>query len=135
MGKLRTFQVNDRMAPLGIWGGGHTLETDPTRLGWSCRPIKGLQGSRILLLAQRDCETGEWLNGCATMVRLSGGFDVALYDEKPGEVAEAVRNSRAHLLDPQYRPIDDYSGFGLTVIEWIHTERDALTAFRAAQAN
>jgi len=97
------------------WGTGHTLETDPTRKGWRCRPNQ--PGSICALLGRPGTV------GCASVIYIRDGeLDVALYLETPKVAHEAINGGRAHLLDPFYFQVPDLPGWGLKVINRIEED-------------
>ncbi len=107
--ELREFAVTDRWWE-GLWGGGHRPHHDPVSQGWQVHPVKGTD-RRVVLIGRK----GQPL--CASVVRLSNGLDVALYDECPEQVAWAIEEGRVGDLDPRYIQVDNYPGWGLSVIE------------------
>lgn len=107
--KLKEFSSSIRWWD-GLWGGGHTIETDPSRSGWRCRPM-GTGG--VVLIGQQGQQ------GCASVRLMADGqVDVAIYDEaRPEEVARAPREADAYLQVPST------PGWGLVVIAEIKKSR------------
>jgi hypothetical protein len=100
------------------WGNGHTVDTDPSKQGWRFRPVKGRPD--LLMIGQPGQD------GCATLRELQTFhglvYDVAIYVEKPGEVAQGMRDNRTD-FDCRYVEIGTTAGFGLRVIREIAEER------------
>jgi hypothetical protein len=116
--RLKVFSTNSFNGPRGyVWGGGHTLKTDPTRQGWRCLPL--VKGSSTLLFGQRG------IGGCASIVQHPDHLDVALYAETPEEVIESMEEGRIK-ADPSYYRVTDAPGWGLEVILLLRAERIAL---------
>lgn len=113
---LREFTITDRWWE-GLWGGGHMPLRDPVSQGWRVYPVKGTD-RRVVVVGMRG------QGGCASVVRLSQGLDVALYDERPEDVAKAIEEGRASDLDPRYVQIDNYPGWGLSVIDILRRNDD-----------
>lgn len=110
--ELREFTTTDRWW-LDCWGGGHTPGTDPVSQGWRVYPIKGTD-RKVVVIGRKGQD------GCASIVRIDGRLNVALYDEAPELVAVAYENSLVGELRAQYIEIDNYPGWGLAVIEAIN---------------
>lgn len=103
------------------WGGGHTVETDPTRRGWRIRAV-----SHQLAVLGR---TG--VPGCMSvmpcMVNRSSnnpegvpGFDVAFYDtEKPEDVFQSLRDRSEGPGADAFQQTPDHSGWALPFVEEI----------------
>ena len=106
------FSVSDRWWD-GIWGGGHTAETVPTRHGW--RAALTAKGSKVLVIGRRT------IRGCASVMRLSDGrLDVSVYDDAtPEEIAACVRERRSVPLADVILQTEAYPGWGLAVLEKI----------------
>lgn len=97
----------------GLWGGGHTPASDPTRQGWRATPAH--KGSAVLIIGRRATR------GCASVMQLPDGrLDVAGYDDStPEEIAACVREGRpVPIADVTYQT-RDYPGWGLSVLEKI----------------
>ncbi len=98
-----------------FWGGGHTVETDPTRNGWKAATTS--PEGRVVLVGQRG------VAGCATIVAYPGGLlDVALYYECPEEIAKSLKETGRAGFDAEYVQIPDVSGCGLRVISLIQSK-------------
>lgn len=108
---FREFAASDRWWE-GLWGGGHQPLRDPVSQGWRAYPVKG--NKQVIVIGRK----GQPL--CASVVQMHVGLDVALYDECPEEVAKAVEQGRAGDLNPRYIQIDNYPGWGLSVIETLN---------------
>ena len=83
---LRDFQVSpsSRWDATSPWGGGHTLETDPTRRGWRLRPQPG--NPELAVIGRPGKK------GCLSAMFLSGGVDVATYDDlDPKTLSERLK--------------------------------------------
>lgn len=107
--ELREFAVSDRWWE-GLWGGGHAPLHDPVSQGWRAYPVKGTD-RKVVVIGRK----GQPL--CASIVRMTGRLDVALYDETPEVVAAAIEAQRVAELDPRFIQIDHIPGWGLEVIE------------------
>lgn len=113
---LASFKVSSRWWD-GIWGGGHTIDTDPSKQGW--RASLSAKGSSTLVVGR----PGQ--RGCASVQQLSDGrVDVALYeDATPDDVVKglAMRRgdpARVELLgDPIYMQLAMIPGWGLAILE------------------
>lgn len=99
------------------WGGGHTVETDPTKNGW--RMVKQ-PGGNVVVIGQKGIPC------CASVVRISDYYDVAIYDEKPEVVSKIITEGKAGNLDPYYFQVDTTPGWGLKVIDEIKEARNNL---------
>jgi len=102
-----------------IWGGGHTIETDPTLKGWRFRALPEAR-SGVYLIGQAGKE------GCATArllgSRLTGWeWDVAIYWETPEEVSLYVTGD-GPFCDGRFVQTADVPGFGLEIIREIENE-------------
>lgn len=90
-----------------LWGGGHTIETDPTRRGWRAFPA----GKADAVLVGRF-----GVPGCFSAVPLSEGrLDVAFYDEAPEEVARLWKVGEHP--DCDYLEVQDCPGWALVAIQ------------------
>ena len=109
---LTEFTVYDRWWD-GLWGGGHTAETDPSRRGW--RAQLSHKGSKVLLIGQRMTA------GCASVMRLSDGrLHVCVYDDAtPETIAAAVREGRPTPIADCVFVRTDTPGWGLYVLDEI----------------
>ncbi len=119
MGKLKSFEANSSRL-MGIWGGGHTVDTDPTKKGWRCRRI-GMEKRTVWLVGQKG------VKGCATLVDIGRGeWDAAIYAEDPALIDLSLRQGR---VGPHhgavYKTVPNVSGFGLKVIELIEEDRES----------
>ena len=106
------FSVSDRWWD-GIWGGGHTLATDPTHQGW--RAALSHKDSKVLVIGRRT------IRGCASVMRLSDGrLVVAVYDDAtPEAISACVRERRPVPLADCILQVADIPGWGLAVLEKI----------------
>lgn len=97
----------------GLWGGGHTVATDPTHQGW--RAALTAKGSKVLVIGRRG------ITGCASVMRLSDGrLDVSVYDDAtPEEIAACVREWRPVPYADCIFQTESYPGWGLAVLEKI----------------
>lgn len=117
---LKEFSVDTRWW-LDLWGGGHTVDTDPTRQGWRARPAKA--GSKVLIIGRRG------VAGAASVMQLSGGqLDVAIYgDQTPEAVAKAMdikpSDREGSLADPIFPVVPSTPGWGLRVLELILSDQ------------
>tara|TARA_R110000751_G_scaffold290496_1_gene397163 strand:+ start:3712 stop:4143 length:432 start_codon:yes stop_codon:yes gene_type:complete len=103
-----------------FWGGGHTAETDPSRNGWRARAT-----GQVVIVGQPG------VAGCATAMWLSDGrIDVALRDETPKEVYDALQENRL-LGDTMYHQFPDVSGVGLRIINQINDWRASCIKWEA----
>lgn len=94
----------------GIWGGGHTPETDPTSAGWKCRDYE-----HVMLAGRKGVE------GCFSARRLSAGIlDVAIYVETPKEVHNFLNGG--DYLDAIFVKIQEHPGWGLEAIRLVEKE-------------
>lgn len=92
----------------GMWGNGHTADTDPTRRGWRARPSK--PGSDVLVIGIPGKA------GCFSVMRLSDQkADVAVYDDlTPGELVTRLGTRTAHA--DRYVGIDLAVGWFLEIV-------------------
>ena len=93
-----------------IWGGGHTLETDPTRKGWRCREVTPGR----FLVGRPGKE------GCASFVWCRDGWDVGVYHMPPAEAHKHLKEGEG--VDAHYVEVGNHSGFGLDIIREIEAE-------------
>lgn len=98
---------------LVFWGNGHSPRTDPTRKGWRCRPVKGLTST--WLVGQVGVE------GCASIVFISGKLDVAFYEALPEEVHKHLKSGKGG-LDPLFQEFAPTAGVGLQIIAVIKNQ-------------
>ena len=107
-----------------FWGGGHTLETEPTRNGWKARFVGPAEISRVVLVGQKG------VRGCATVVRHHDGqLDVALYDCEPKVIHDSIANNGLAGHDAEYFQIPDLSGCGLRIIQRIEKMREEIRKY------
>lgn len=107
-----------------FWGGGHTLETEPTRNGWKARFVGPAEISRVVLVGQKG------VRGCATVVRHHDGqLDVALYDCEPKVIHDSIANNGRAGHDAEYFQIPDLSGCGLRIIQRIEKMREEIRKY------
>jgi len=111
---LKQFKCVEDRQWMGVWGGGHTRETDPTMNGWKAKPVIK-ERPDVLMIGQPGKPV------CATVIRLKDRLDVAVYLETPKEIAEAFKGDR--VPDARFVPVADVSGFGLAVIREIQADR------------
>ena len=105
-----------------MWGGGHTVETDPTRKGWRAKksintgdPARGIPPNILVGRAG--------VKGCFSAMLLSprepgddAVLDLAFYtEETPEQVAKAMREKA--FIDPIYSPARNTDGWGLAAID------------------
>jgi len=96
-----------------MWGGGHTMETDPTKKGWIAKRLK--EGSDILLVGRRGVE------GCFSVdLWDSGQIDVAVYLDTPEYVAANAKMGRN--TDAWFFQMDMYPGWALACIRILEQE-------------
>jgi hypothetical protein len=90
-----------------IWGGGHTLATDPTKV-WRSHYNSD---SHAVLIGRHG------VVGCFSARQMSGGrLDVAFYTyETPEEVLKAWKAGEGP--DADFRILNDLPGWGLHAIE------------------
>ena len=100
-----------------MWGGNHTIETDPTKQGW--RVVK-LQ--RAILVGKRNTK------GCFSAICLGETIDIALYEEDPQEVATYLKG--IGFCDPIFHQIGNYSGWGLTVLQLLRDMMEELEKYQ-----
>ena len=91
------------------------METDPLHLGWRCHLLKFDKGPRTWLMGQRG------IVGCASIRYLGDDLDVALYLEKPEEVAKGLKENEPY--DAVYKRVKQYPGCGLEIIRLIEEDR------------
>lgn len=90
-----------------VWGGGHTRETDPTQRGWRCRAQPGRLG-QLFVIGRRG------VSGCASILLLGSGLDVAIYDNlTPLEVSEGLATGR--VIADEYLALPNVPGWGLQI--------------------
>ena len=111
MGKLKSFSANSSRLS-GIWGGGHTAATDPTKRGWACRRVKGLD---VWMVGQKG------VAGCVSLVDLGTAWDVAMYAETPAEALALIQSGTRPTA--RYSGVPKLTGFGLRVIALIEGAR------------
>ena len=109
---LNAFSLSDRWWE-GLWGGGHTVDTDPTRRGW--RAALSHKDSKVLILGRRG------VVGCASVMRMAGGrLDISGYDDAtPEEISACVRERRPVPLADVTFQTEASPGWGLAVLEKI----------------
>jgi len=91
------------------WGGGHTHTTDPTKRGWRMKAVS----SKLTVIGR----TG--IPGCMSVLLLSEGFDVAIYDEeKPEDIFRALKDGQRLQAD-EYKQVGNYSGWALALLQEI----------------
>lgn len=97
----------------GLWGGGHTAATDPTRHGW--RAALSHKDGAALVIGRRNHR------GCASAVptATSGFLLVAVYDATPEEIAGCLREGRPTPLAKTAFLTPSTPGWGLGVLERI----------------
>lgn len=95
-----------------IWGGGHTLETDPTRKGWRCREVN----PGLFLVGRPGKE------GCASLSwsRYLHCWDVGIYHMPPAEAHKYLKEHGG--LDAHWVEVGNHPGFGLDIIREIGEE-------------
>ena len=113
---------------LAIWGGGHTVETDPTRKGWRAKPLGS--GSDFVLVGRPGVE------GCfsAQVVRafvpgVEAYIDLAIYLDTPSLIAKDRPYRVANAI---YHRIAACPGWGLRAIELLEAEMAASAQYGAA---
>lgn len=110
-----------------VWG-VVTPETYPPNQGWRAKPNK--EGSNTLLIGRPGKP------GTASIQKMNRDLlnptqvthiDVALYVEDPKTVNEHINVGKASHLDPIYRELPVYGGWGKQVLAWIQEilDRDA----------
>ena len=97
-----------------IWGGGHTVATDPTNQGWKARHAG--KDPNVVLVGRPD------VLGCfsarhvpASTLGHKAYIDLAYYDDTPKDVAQAWKNNVP--MDAIYHKIDPIPGWGLEAIK------------------
>ena len=116
------FTVSNNLTDGSVWGGGHTVETDPTRKGWRCRHAWFTSGGLNMQLIGRP-----GVRGCATVVRAAvedDGHWVKVFDATPQEVMATKSDFDAWMKLIQDRELWDATisptpGFGLRVLQMI----------------
>jgi len=113
------FRSSTRLSAGHIWGGGHTLATDPSLNGWSCRKV----GNYKYILSRK----GDTV--CATLREVRGGWDVGLFWNTPLTVREWILGQRkqcpeGYTIDGEYLQVGDYPGFGLAIIGFLAEQRE-----------
>jgi hypothetical protein len=102
-----------------VWGVVTPDEYPPNR-GWRAKPHS--DGSITFLIGRPGKQ------GTASIQKLHRDFlnpyypthiDVALYVEDPKTVHEYIGRNEASLLDPIYRELPIYGGWGQQVVAWI----------------
>ena len=95
----------------GLWGNGHTVETDPAEWGWRVQQIHG-----NVVLVGRPCR-----EGCFSAIPWSNGqVNLAIYTDTPEYMAEMLKvgsNPDARFIDCPNVP-----GWGLKGIEEVVKE-------------
>ena len=115
---MAEFLKNIKFAPPSepvtmVWGGGHTLVTDPTRNGWRCRYVRGVK--RDMWMIGRPGHVG-----CASIICVGDTLDVAVYLETPQTALGFLK--RGDTLDARYEQFPAVSGVGLKIIKSIKEE-------------
>ena len=99
------------------WGGGHTIETDPTRKGWKMRA----NSVHCAVVGQPGKP------GCASVMRMGDNqLDVALYEETPNEVSEQLKTGFVDAV--MYVAAPNCPGWALTIIDLIEEVRARMAA-------
>jgi hypothetical protein len=97
------------------WGGGHTLETDPTRQGWRLRA----RSSDLCIIGRKA--NGGGVRGCASVMTLSNGrLDVAIHDELTPKELEDKLKAGERVSGDEYFQVDDCWGWALCVLSKLH---------------
>lgn len=113
---LNEFSVSTNWWSLLIWGGGHTLETDPTKKGWRCGLIR--KGGENILVGRRG------IPGCFSVARMGNNrLDVALYEETPEEVMAGFKTKTVW---PEFITLDEIPGWGLKAVEEVAKMQERL---------
>lgn len=95
---------------LDMWGGGHTVQTDPTRQGW-VKIVYARQGYSVIFVGRPGKP------GCFTAVQASGNeIDVGLYEETFEEVKALLDAKSRSLPDCPFKRYSDIPGWGLSAI-------------------
>ena len=114
------FSIHEEHTPMGMWGGGHTVATDPTKKGWRCRLLRGSK-SGVRIVGRKGVE------GCASFREMGDGtWDVAIYDRTPAVVSRLLQENSPEINGflCSYSTVDDHGGFGLNIINLIKEEMD-----------
>lgn len=99
------FKVDNRWW-LDLFGGGHTVLTDPTRRGWRAKRA----GGPDTVLVGRPGKPG-----CFSAVPFGDNhIDVAIYDEAPEEVARMWKNHEC--VDSEYQMVSLIPGWALVFV-------------------
>jgi hypothetical protein len=107
---LKEFSVSNRWWD-DLFGGGHTVATDPAKRGW--RAALAAPGSGVLVVGRRG------VAGCMSVMQLSGGrLDVAVYDDVTPESLAASARTRCPAADV-IRQVEAIPGWSLPFIEMI----------------
>jgi len=112
---LRQFTASPNWWSINIWGGGHTLETDPTQRGWKAgRPKETMQGNPLLILVGR-----RGVKGCFSVLPCSEGkkLDVLIYDDETPEEIIAQWGRHETPVYSHAMLVDNIPGWGLDVIQ------------------
>ena len=115
MFKLNEFVISPQQtwANSFPWGGGHTLETDPTRRGWRIRAVDA-----DLAVVGRSGNPG-----CLSVRSSAEGYDVAFYECTPLELANDLKRpvGAREIFACAYRHVGNASGWALPFIQEIET--------------
>jgi hypothetical protein len=109
-----------KVSQFELWGNGHTFMTDPSRQGWR----RMMVGNVVLVFNDR-------YNVCASMRRIGEVWDVALYWGTKDDILPYLKGGPqfhrdGSTISPRYVEVDDYPGFGLTVLEHLMEEAKIL---------
>ena len=109
---LKEFTTSKMWWSLTIWGGNHTVQTDPTKHGWCCARPKASSSSDVVIVGRPGTP------GCFSAVPLPyDRVDVAIYDDTPEDVAKALLSATP--LDVFYKVLPMTPGWGLEAIAQI----------------
>ena len=96
------FSLPPSVSTLLPWGGGHTIDTDPTKKGWVFRPAPSQFNHDIFMIGRKG------VPGCATLRLLGDYWDVSYHLGRPLEA------DNGDVCGEDLIP--NIPGFGLTVI-------------------
>lgn len=111
---LKEFKISSHQmwASTHPFGGGHTIETDPTRRGWRIKS----QG-QVAIVGRFGQK------GCMSVVTVSGGYDVGTYEDLAPEELSKLFYSGEQVIADGYRTVSEHSGWALPFIHELESDK------------
>lgn len=112
---LKEFKVSSRWWE-GLWGGGHTRQTDPTKRGW--RAARAVKGGDVIIVGQPH------MHGCFTAGLMGDGkVHVRVYQDQTPEGLVSHMESISPPPSPEsWKTVDQIPGWALEFIRELETE-------------